>query len=42
LSDFLTPQLTFAFAALAVIAALPLVVQFVRERRQEAGSGGKD
>jgi uncharacterized membrane protein YdjX (TVP38/TMEM64 family) len=42
LSDFLTPQLTFAFAALAAIAALPLVVQFVREKRQTANHGGKD
>jgi uncharacterized membrane protein YdjX (TVP38/TMEM64 family) len=42
LSDFLTPQLTLAFMALAIIAALPLVVQFIREKRQAAGHGGRD
>jgi uncharacterized membrane protein YdjX (TVP38/TMEM64 family) len=42
LSDFLTPELTFAFMALAVIAALPLLVQFAREKRQAAGDRGKD
>jgi uncharacterized membrane protein YdjX (TVP38/TMEM64 family) len=42
LSDFLTPELTIAFMALAVIAALPLLVQFVREKRQAAGDRGKD
>lgn len=42
LSDFLTPELTFAFMALAFIAALPLLVQFVREKRQAADDRGKD
>ncbi|MBP1858121.1 TVP38/TMEM64 family protein [Rhizobium herbae] len=42
LSDFLTRELSFAFSALAVIAALPLIVQFVREKRQAAGNVGKD
>ncbi|WP_426124070.1 TVP38/TMEM64 family protein [Pararhizobium sp. PWRC1-1] len=42
LSDFLTPKLTFAFMALAVIAALPLLVQFAREKRQAAGDRGQD
>ncbi|WP_099050736.1 TVP38/TMEM64 family protein [Pararhizobium polonicum] len=42
LADCLTPELTLAFTALAVIAALPLLVQFVREKRQAAGDGGKD
>ncbi|CAN7280316.1 TVP38/TMEM64 family protein [Rhizobium sp. LjRoot98] len=42
LSDFLTPKLTVAFMALAVIAALPLLVQFAREKRQAAGDRGQD
>ena len=42
LSDFLTPKLTFAFMALAVIAALPVLVQFAREKRQAAGDRGQD
>jgi uncharacterized membrane protein YdjX (TVP38/TMEM64 family) len=42
LSDFLTPKLTFAFMALALIAALPLLVQFAREKRQAAGDRGQD
>lgn len=42
LSDFLTPKLTVAFMALALIAALPLLVQFAREKRQAAGDRGQD
>lgn len=42
ISDFLTPQLTLAFAALALIAALPIIVQFVREKRHMAGNGKND
>ncbi len=42
LGDFLTPKLTVAFMALAVIAALPLLVQFAREKRQAAGDRGQD
>jgi uncharacterized membrane protein YdjX (TVP38/TMEM64 family) len=42
LSDFLTPKLSLAFMVLAVIAALPLLVQFIREKRQAAGDRGKD
>ena len=39
LADFLTPQLTLAFTALAAIAALPLVVQAVRERKAASRAG---
>ena len=42
LSDFLTPKLTLAFMALALIAALPLLVQFAREKRQAVGDRDKD
>jgi uncharacterized membrane protein YdjX (TVP38/TMEM64 family) len=41
-SDFLTPELTVAFLGLALIAALPLLVQFVREKRQAVSKGGND
>lgn len=41
LSDFLVPEMTFALMALAVIAALPLIVQVVREKRRSAAHGEK-
>jgi len=42
LSDFLVPEMTFALMALAVIAALPLIVQFVREKKRSAAHGGRN
>ncbi len=42
LSDFLVPEMTFSLMALAIIAALPLIVQFVREKKRSAAHGGRN
>lgn len=42
LADIVTPQITLAFALLALVAALPPIVRRIRRRHGHGGGGGRE